>query len=67
MNGNLYKNIQINGNMRFRDLDNYFNYNVSNNSSVDPINNNLEQRNTSYMKEVSNSTLSRRSKTAIAA
>ena len=66
MNGNLYKNIQINGNMRFRDLDNYFNYNVSNNSSVDPINNNLEQRNTSYMKEVSNSTLSRRSKTAIA-
>ena len=67
MNGNLHKNIQINGNMRFRDLDNYFNYNVSNNSSVDPINNNLEQRNTSYMKEVSNSTLSRRSKTAIAA
>lgn len=67
MNGNLYKNIQINGNMRFRDLDNYFNYNVSNNSSVDPINNNLEQKNTSYMKEVSNSTLSRRSKTAIAA
>ena len=67
MNGNLYKNIQINGNMRFRDLDNYFNYNVSNNSSVDPINNNLEQRNKSYMKEVSNSTLSRRSKTAIAA
>jgi len=42
MNGNLHKNIQINGNMRFRDLDNYFNYNVSNNSSVDPINNNLE-------------------------
>ena len=66
MNGNLNKNIHINGNMRFRDLDNYFNYNVSNNSSVDPINNNLEQKNTSYMKEVSNSTLSRRSKTAIA-
>ena len=52
--------------MRLRDLDNYFNYNISTNSSVDPIKNNLVQRNASYMKEVSNSTLSRRSKTAIA-